>query len=125
MAVKEDGDVEQGLLSGLKKQQHSTWTILRSYKRIVMIAVSLTVLVGLVCLAQGSPSSSVKPVTPTLNVPAEIQHSWAQYSPYFAADQYRAPSKGCEVTQVRSIELKYCVYALIITSFRSTSYVFH
>ena len=101
MADREDVDVERGLLSGIKKQQQPTWICLRSYKRVAMIAASLTVLVGLACLTQASPASSVKEVTPRLNVPANIQHSWAQYSPYFAADKYHGPSKGCEVTQVR------------------------
>lgn len=32
-----------------------------------------------------------------------LERSWAMYSPFFAAEEYRAPPSQCEVTQVRKL----------------------
>ena len=39
---------------------------------------------------------------PSLGVPRSVQQSWVMYSPYFAAEQYLPPPKGCKVDQVRA-----------------------
>lgn len=44
-----------------------------------------------------------RPTTPTLGVPKDVQHKWAQYSPYHAEGEYHAPPKGCVIDQVSAI----------------------
>ncbi|KAI0722495.1 phytase [Earliella scabrosa] len=41
---------------------------------------------------------------PSLGVPRSVQQSWVMYSPYFAAEQYLPPPKGCKVDQVHILE---------------------
>lgn len=45
-------------------------------------------------------SSKIKPITPTIHLPASILHTWAQYSPYFPAADYPSPPRNCKITQV-------------------------
>ncbi|KAK7685198.1 hypothetical protein QCA50_011561 [Cerrena zonata] len=70
----------------------------------MMIVDVLPVLAGLVYLANGSPVNLARTITPDLNVSAELQRTWAPYTPYFAAEPYQAPAQGCEVTQVNIIQ---------------------
>ena len=37
---------------------------------------------------------------PSLGVSDNIQQSWSMYSPYFAAETYQSPPKGCQIDQV-------------------------
>lgn len=34
-----------------------------------------------------------------IDVPVEVQRSWAQYSPYYAVEKYASVPEGCEVDQ--------------------------
>ncbi|KLO05030.1 phytase [Schizopora paradoxa] len=45
-------------------------------------------------------SVTFKPTTPSLGVPENIQHLWANFAPYFAAAEYPAPPPGCVINQV-------------------------
>ena len=37
---------------------------------------------------------------PSLGVPRAVQQSWVMYSPYYAAEPYVSPPRGCRVDQV-------------------------
>ncbi|KAI0076913.1 phytase [Panus rudis PR-1116 ss-1] len=43
---------------------------------------------------------TLNPITPSLDVPVELQHTWAQYSPYFPVEKYVSPPRNCEITQI-------------------------
>lgn len=55
----------------------------------------------LLCICCRSALGTVRgrPTTPTLDVPADVQHLWAQYSPFFPVAVYSSP-RGCQITQV-------------------------
>ncbi|EJD01736.1 phosphoglycerate mutase-like protein [Fomitiporia mediterranea MF3/22] len=44
------------------------------------------------------------PITPPLDIPENIQHSWGAYTPYFSTAEYKAPPKHCRITQVNIIQ---------------------
>lgn len=69
-----------------------------------MITAGFLLFLRVLVLFFGS-ARAFKPVTPALPLPKSIQHSWAQYSPYFAVESYTVPPKGCEVTQVSFFDL--------------------
>ncbi len=45
---------------------------------------------------------------PSLGVPRTVQQSWVMYSPYYAAEPYVPPPRGCSVDQVR--RASFCVF---------------
>ncbi|THH02813.1 hypothetical protein EW145_g6696 [Phellinidium pouzarii] len=51
-----------------------------------------------------SKSGMVKTVTPQINIPSRIKHSWAQYAPYFPVEDYRSPPSHCSITQVNILQ---------------------
>ncbi|THH31094.1 hypothetical protein EUX98_g3091 [Antrodiella citrinella] len=69
-----------------------------------MALLLLSILVALVYSAFGASMNAVKPITPTLNVPKEIQLDWSEYSPYFPLDEYRDVPGGCEIDQVNILQ---------------------
>ncbi|KLO05907.1 phosphoglycerate mutase-like protein [Schizopora paradoxa] len=44
------------------------------------------------------------PTTPTLGVPEDVQHNWAQYSPYHPEGVYLTPPDGCVIDQVNILQ---------------------
>lgn len=76
-----------------------------------MIVDVLPVLATLMYLVNGSPISTAQTITPSLDVPEDIQRAWGPYTPWFAAEAYQAPAQGCSVTQVR-LMLHFRIYIL-------------
>ncbi|TDL30133.1 phosphoglycerate mutase-like protein [Rickenella mellea] len=68
-----------------------------------MATLLLLVFVALSSLT-GAKNPVVHPTTPSLGVSSRLQHSWAQYSPFFAPNPYTPPAKHCKITQVNIIE---------------------
>ena len=97
----EEGDGRVGSVSSwkLKSPTHTaTWT---GWKCTVAIMAILVMVFAALMLWTGSAKCAfVRPITPKLDVPASIQQTWAQYSPYFAADRYPAVPSHCEIDQV-------------------------
>ncbi|KAL5487484.1 hypothetical protein ACEPAI_5592 [Sanghuangporus weigelae] len=77
----------------------------RSVSVLGMVAFSL-VLLWCICAFLGpsgaSPSGSF-PVTPEIQFSRHAKHSWAMYSPYFPAAEYKNPPSHCKVNQVNII----------------------
>lgn len=76
-----------------------TWA--RWNSTIATMAVLMTLFAVFVLWMSTVECAFVRPITPKLNVPASIQQSWAQYSPYFAAAKYPAVPANCAIDQVR------------------------
>ncbi|KAI5115967.1 hypothetical protein M0805_000610 [Coniferiporia weirii] len=62
----------------------------------------LRLLFGPTILAEAK--SSIKTVTPKIDLPNSIQHSWAQYSPHFSVSEYTSPPRGCKITQANILQ---------------------
>ncbi|KAL5529871.1 hypothetical protein ACEPAF_6128 [Sanghuangporus sanghuang] len=97
----EEEDDDEALLSllsahSLRRRRASVWG---------MIAFSL-VLIWCTCAflgPSGASPSEFFPVTPKIRFPGHAKHTWAMYSPYFPAAEYKNPPSQCKVNQVNII----------------------
>jgi hypothetical protein len=54
---------------------------------------------------QAVQPSSFQLTTPDLEFDENVQHSLAQYAPWYASGEYINPPRGCEVDQVNIVSL--------------------
>lgn len=98
-APTDGDDVEEGLLSGIQKAPSSSLRMKRMLKRMLPVTILIGVTVALI-----SPSTHRNA---TLDIPEDVQHDWAQYSPYIPQEEYHLPPSGCKITQVCFVSCMY------------------
>ncbi|KAH7923634.1 acid phosphatase [Leucogyrophana mollusca] len=54
-----------------------------------------------------SQSRSDVPTAPSLGLPQKLQQAWAAYSPYFPAEEYKAPPNQCDIVQIQRHGARY------------------
>lgn len=99
-------ELEGRHLSNRRKQ----WTYAHGHSRpIIILLLAFCAILVLKNLSRLIPrfdwscqvgKHTYRPTTPPLGVPENVQHSWAQYSPYHAEGDYRSPPEGCSIDQV-------------------------